>query len=51
MWTDHNQTLIDQTQWFDTKLAVFNRTTGQFVNNITVGEAPSPVMTRTDTDE
>lgn len=51
MWTDRNQTLIYQTQWFDSKLAVFNRETGKFVNNISVGEAPSHVMTRTDTDE
>ncbi|MEK6670308.1 MAG: copper oxidase [Nitrospirota bacterium] len=51
MWTDRNQTLIYQTQWFDSKLAVFNRTTGQFLNNISVGESPSHVMTRTDTDQ
>jgi len=30
---------------------VFNRTTGQFLNNISVGESPSHVMTRTDTDQ
>ncbi len=51
MWTDKNQTVIYQTQWFDSKLAVFNRTTGQFLNNISVGESPSHVMTRTDTDQ
>lgn len=51
MWTDKNQNLIYQTQWFDSKLAVFNRTTGQFLNNISVGESPSHVMTRTDTDQ
>ena len=51
MWTDRNQTLIYQTQWFDSKLAVFNRTTGQFLNNISVGESPSHVMTRVDTDQ
>jgi DNA-binding beta-propeller fold protein YncE len=51
MWTDRDQNLIYQTQWFDSKLAVFNRTTGKFVNNITVGEAPSHVMTRVDTDQ
>ncbi|HRI38076.1 MAG TPA: hypothetical protein PLO50_05930 [Nitrospira sp.] len=28
MWTDRNQNLIYQTQWFDSKLTVFNRTTG-----------------------
>ena len=30
---------------------MFNRTTGQFLNNISVGESPSHVMTRTDTDQ
>ena len=51
MWTDRNQNLIYQTQWFDSKLAVFNRTTGAFLNNISVGESPSHVMTRVDTDQ
>jgi DNA-binding beta-propeller fold protein YncE len=51
MWTDRNQTLIFQTQWFDSKLAVFRRDNGRFVNNISVGEAPAHVMTRVDTDE
>ncbi len=51
MWTDKNQNLIYQTQWFDSKLAVFNRMTGQFLNNISVGESPAHVMTRTDTDQ
>jgi len=51
MGTDKNQNLIYQTQWFDSKLAVFNRTTGQFLNNISVGESPAHVMTRTDTDQ
>lgn len=30
---------------------MFNPTTGQFLNNISVGESPSHVMTRTDTDQ
>lgn len=51
MWTDRNQNLIYQTQWFDTKLAVFDRVTGRFINNIDVGESPSHVMTRVDTDQ
>jgi len=51
MWTDRSQTLIYQTQWFDSKLTVFNRTTGQFLNNISVGESPAHVMTRVDTDQ
>jgi DNA-binding beta-propeller fold protein YncE len=51
MWTDKDQTLIYQTQWFDSKLTVFNAQTGALVKNISVGDAPSHVMTRTDTDQ
>jgi YVTN family beta-propeller protein len=51
MWTDRSQTLIYQTQWFDSRLTVFRRDTGAFVRNISVGEAPAHVMTRPDTDE
>jgi hypothetical protein len=51
MWTDRNQTLIYQTQWFDSKLTVFNRETGRLVRNVSVGEAPAHVMTRVDTDQ
>ncbi|MEW5988613.1 MAG: copper oxidase [Chloroflexota bacterium] len=51
MWTDRNQRLIYQTEWFDSRLTVFNRTTGALVRTITVGEAPAHVMTRVDTDQ
>jgi len=51
MWTDRSQSLIYQTEWFDSKLTVFERETGRFLRRISVGEAPSHVMTRTDTDE
>jgi DNA-binding beta-propeller fold protein YncE len=51
MWTDRSQSLIYQTEWFDSKLTVFERETGRFLRQISVGEAPSHVMTRTDTDE
>ncbi|MDQ4072739.1 MAG: hypothetical protein M3162_00400, partial [Thermoproteota archaeon] len=51
IWTDKNQELIYQTQWFDNKLTVFERDTGQLVNNIQVGEAPAHVMTKPTTDE
>ena len=51
MWTDRNQNLIYATQWFDSKLAVFDRQTGTFLRNISVGESPAHVMTRTDTDQ
>ncbi len=51
MWTDRNQTLIYQTQWFDNTLAVFKRTNGHFLRNIQVGPAPAHVMTRTNNDQ
>src|SRR4029079_8055644 len=51
MWTDKDQTVIYQTQWFDTKLAVFNRTSGKLVRDIEVGAAPAHVMTRTNNDQ
>ena len=51
MWTDLGQTVIYQTQWFDTKLTVFDRVTGNLLQNIDVGEAPAHVMTRVDTDQ
>jgi DNA-binding beta-propeller fold protein YncE len=51
MWTDRDQKLIYQTQWFDTKFTVFDRTTGKLRSNIDVGESPAHVMTRVDTDQ
>lgn len=50
MWTDRNQKMIYQTMWFDNRMAVFDRVTGKFIRDVTVGPAPSHVMTRTDTD-
>lgn len=51
MWTDRDQKLIYQTQWFDSRLTVFDRQTGRLVKDISVGEAPAHVMTRVDTDQ
>jgi DNA-binding beta-propeller fold protein YncE len=51
MWTDRQQTVIFQTQWFDNKLTVFNRTTGKMISNLVVGLSPAHVMTRVDTDD
>ena len=50
MWTDKNQNVIYVTQWFDSKLTVYNRQTGQLIRNVSVGEAPAHVMTLTDSD-
>ncbi len=45
MWADRLQEVIYQTQWFDSKLAVFDRATGAPIANVSVGDAPSHVMT------
>jgi DNA-binding beta-propeller fold protein YncE len=53
MWTDKDQTVIYQTEWFDNYLVVFDRKTGiQEANSpILVGPAPAHVMTRTNNDQ
>ena len=51
MWTNRDQTVIYQTQWFGNDLTVFNRITGKWIRNTPVGSAPAHVMTRTDTDQ
>jgi len=51
MWTDRDQRLIYQTQWFSDKLTVFDRLTGHVLQNIAIGESPAHVMTRVDTDQ
>ena len=50
MWTDRNQEVIYQTQWFDERLTVFDRTTGAFIREVHAGQAPSHVMTRANND-
>lgn len=50
MWTDRNHEVIYQTQWFDERLAVFNRNDGSFVREVITGPAPSHVMTRANND-
>src|SRR4030095_477901 len=51
MWTDRDQRLIYQTQWFSDKLTVFDRLTGRILNNIAIGEARAHVITRVDHDQ
>ena len=51
MWTDKNQAVIYQTQWFDRRLSTFDRQTGNLLHDVKVGPDPSHVMTRTDTDQ
>ena len=51
MWTDRDQKLIYNTEWFGNRLAAFDRLTGKLVGAAEVGEAPAHVMTRPDTDQ
>jgi DNA-binding beta-propeller fold protein YncE len=51
MWTNEDQSLIYQTEWFSDRLTVFERETGELVRTLEVGPAPSHVMTRTDTGQ
>ena len=51
MWTDKDQKVIYQTEWFDHYLSVFDRKTGAFVRRIEAGLAPAHVMTRTNNDQ
>ena len=51
MWTDKDQKVIYQTEWFDHYLSVFDRKTGAFVRRIETGLAPAHVMTRTNNDQ
>ena len=51
MWTDRDQTVIYQTEWFSNKLSTFDRETGEPISQIVVGEAPSHVMTRVNNDK
>ena len=51
MWTNRDQSVVYQTQWFDNKLTMINKKTGALIKNIQVGEAPAHVMTRPDNDD
>ncbi|SDY11653.1 copper oxidase [Nitrosomonas sp. Nm33] len=51
MWTDRAQNLIFATEWFSSRLTIFDRRSGQSVDRVSVGDAPAHVMTRVDTDQ
>ena len=40
MWTDKDQTVIYQTEWFSNKLDVFDRETLELIRQVTVGPGP-----------
>ena len=50
MWTDRTYQYIYQTEWFDKRLATFDRKTGQVYGTQVVGQSPSHVMTRPQDD-
>ena len=51
MWTNKDQSVVYQTQWFDNKMTMIDKRTGKLIKNIRVGEAPAHVMTRPDNDD
>jgi len=51
MWTDKDQTVIYQTEWFSNKLTTFDRITGAPISQIKVGESPAHVLTRPNNDD
>jgi hypothetical protein len=46
MWTNTENDIIYQTQWFDSKLSTIDRDDAVVLDTITVGDSPSHVMTR-----
>ena len=45
MWSDSQQDIIYQTQWFDNRLSAFDRHSGKLLDDTKVGDAPSHVIT------
>jgi DNA-binding beta-propeller fold protein YncE/plastocyanin len=45
MWTDAKNEVVYQTQWFDKRMAVIDRESGELIHDRIVGESPSHVMT------
>lgn len=53
MWTDKDQKVIYQTEWFDNRVTVFDRHSGKFLKSYDFGvngPAPAHVMTRMTSD-
>ena len=51
MWSNRDQSVIFQTQWFDDKLTFINREDGSMINNIQIGNTPSHVITIPTSDD
>ena len=51
MWTNRDETVIYQNEWFSNKTDTFDRFTGKPIAQTVVGLSPAHVMTRSNTDE
>jgi DNA-binding beta-propeller fold protein YncE/plastocyanin len=49
MWTDSKNEVVYQTQWFDSRLVVIDRESGEMIKDNFVGQSPSHVMTSPET--
>jgi DNA-binding beta-propeller fold protein YncE/plastocyanin len=49
MWTDTENEVIYQTQWFDSRMVAIDRDSGEMIKDTFVGQSPSHVMTAPDT--
>ena len=45
MWADSKNEVVYQTQWFDSRMVVIDRETGEMIKDNFVGQSPSHVMT------
>ncbi len=51
LWSNRDQSVIYQTQWFDDKLTMINQKNGKLIKNIQVGNSPSHVVTIPNSDD
>lgn len=49
MWTDAENEVIYQTQWFDSRMVAIDRESGEMIKDNFVGQSPSHVMTAPNT--
>ncbi|MCV0401493.1 MAG: multicopper oxidase domain-containing protein [Nitrosopumilus sp.] len=51
MWTDSEQEVVYQTQWFGNEMAVIDVESGELITEVFTGQSPSHVMTSPTTDK
>jgi len=49
MWADSKNEVVYQTQWFDSRMVVIDRETGEMIKDNFVGQSPAHVMTSPET--